>query len=833
MEKRIELNCHTHFSRGTSIVSPEKFLEIIKEKDLSGIAITDNNDINAWYESYISMQEDIENSFKLIYGITLCVVDNIKVSSDDADSFYLTVLVQNEKGRKNLFELLSLGVTKYTKQDSSDNIVCLSDLIEHRNGLIIGWSCDNSYLSSDYDEEEEAWHKSRIENIHDKIDYYEVAPASYNPHYPFEDEGSYDITDWIIQYADKINKPVVAVSAAKYPDRDDIEMWKILQYNTYSCGKVYMGQNTEAYLRSTKDMMRSFAYLGEEKAKEIVIDNPRKIAESIELDKPFDIKWNAPYMEDDRRRLSDICYEKAHELYGAQLSSVVGERIEAELSVLAELNCETIIMKMRELVENTGIINEPHNLRGSLDNSFIAFLCGISTVNPLKPHYLCDKCHYSDFDTDELKVKIGYSLPDKVCPICGKSLGRDGFNLPFEYIFGTDDGKIPDFSLNVRPLRQSEVQDAISSLDGIKTSFKGSICHIIGYKKAVKMIEKYCVYNNINLGDDDYEAYMDNISDLSACFTGYGLHPGRLYLFPERAGDISNFFPLYKQDSGDIISGVEYTQIDNMFYGMSILALNQHELLYRLENDTNCPLTDISFTGDSVFDALPKGENGKFLLNGISGLDNELADTIIRAVMTSKDKIDFLDLMQINGMLYGTGVWLENGEMLMEKGYDFADLISTIEDCFDYFIQHGIEHRTAFEMVEDIRKDKEILDDWKAKWKDELEEHGIPEWYNDSCAKIQYLFPRAHCASYAKIYWQLIYYKAHYPEIFYQTYIDVHGSQSDKKIISGGEEMIKAAFDKMGNGTEYETMICGKDTKVLETALEMYERGFSYKSEID
>ena len=785
MEKRVELSCHTHFSKGESIIFSSQLSEIMDEKGLLGIAITDTGDINAWYETYMRMRDDIENGFKLIYGIELFVIDDVHTESGNPVSFYVTVLVKDKEGRKNLFELLSLDDTKYSERDVSDKHIRLSHLMAYREGLLIGWSCDNSYLSLAYSPEEEAWHRRRIERMQGILDYYEIAPSAYNPHFPFEDKGSFDITNWILQYADKGNKPVVAVSAAKYLNRENMEEWKILQYGNCCDDIVYMDQNAAAHLRSTEEMLELFAYLGEKKAREIVINNPRKIAESIELDEPLSSGKIYPYLKDSEKQLINICYERANEIYGIKLPGEIEERIEAELSVIHEYDYEAILVQVKELLDRTGISNEPHELWGCLNNSFVSFLCGIGTVNPLKPHYRCCKCCYSDFDTGNLNVIIGYSLPERKCPICGKMLARDGFNLPFERAFGINGGKAPSFELNVRPFRQTEVMNTVSSLSEIKTAFKALMCHTIGRRSAGKMVERYCAEYNRDLEEYEREAYLD---ELSACFSGYGMHPDKVFVFPEGAGGVSEYLPLYRQKLGDIVSGVDFFQIDNQLYSLSILSFNLYEMIYRLENSTGYPAEQISFTDVSMFNAVPTDKCGRLLLNGIPGLESDYADCIINTVMAFQGKIDFWDFVKINGMMHGMDVWLGNGEVLLKEGHKLEELISSIEDCFDYFRQHGIERTTAYLMSESIRKGKARWDGWTDKWKDELEGHDIPKWYIDSCRKILCLFPRAYCICYAKIYWQLIYYKTHYPEIYYQTYIDVYGSQSDKKIISGGIE---------------------------------------------
>lgn len=475
---------------------------------------------------------------------------------------------------------------------------------------------------------------------------------------------------------------------------------------------------------------------------------------------------------------------------------------------------------MRDLIYKAGIKDEPRNLRGCGDNSLVSYLCGISTVNPLKSHYRCGKCHFSDFGNVGKDSPIGYLLPKKNCPVCGEVLIRDGFGLPYEYFLGIDGSKTPDFDLNVRSSRQEEIQRSITMLDGINMAFRAATCSMIGREKAERIIEDYSLKYRFQLDDWEYDVYAD---ELSRCLVRYGVHPGKVMIFPEGMEEVADYLPLRKQKNGIITTGVSYHQVDQLIYDIDILGVNMHEFLYALEKKTGESIDDISFLEDSLFKDFPRDKNGKFLLNGI--VESEFLNNMLQFVLSLQDEIKFWDFAKITAMMRGTGVWLGNADELLRDGHRLEELISTREDCYDYFIQHGIDHKTAFELSESVRRGRARRDEWMEEWGEIFKKHNIPEWYINSCRKIWYLFPRGHSITYAQGYWKLIYYKVNYPDIFYRTFIDIFADTAEKEIISAGERMVRAVFDKISNSKD-------TDMLVLEMALEMYEQGYSYR-EVD
>ncbi len=754
MNKRMELHCQTRFSIGKSIIDPIRLPVAAAGKELAGIAITDLFSVDGWAETYDAMRYYADKQLKLIYGSVIRIRDDIHGSNGEgALDHYATVLVKNDIGRRNLFKILSMKALKYADQEMENGWIYLSDLNECREGLLIGWNCDNTYPRQDYDKE-------------DIFDYYEIAPFSCHSLFPTEETGSKDMTEWVIEAAGKFGKPLIAVSAAKYLDREENTEWKMLRNDCHCNEKTdYMEQDVEAHLRSTEEMMELFSFLGKEKAKEIVIDNPKMLAEQIELSEPFENNRMYPFADGDSRKLSDISYTNARNLYGEILPQEVSARIEKELTRICGAGHEPIFLLMRELMEKTGMPDEPHGFRGCSDNSFVAYLCGITTWNPLKAHYRCAECRYSDFDTDALDAAIGYRLPEKNCPICGKKLIRDGFCLPYENFLGVDGAKEPDFELNVRPSAQRRVQDMTASLSGVKASFRAGTPGTVGRRRAEIMIDRYCSRFHLRLKEWEHEVYASELAD---CVGEYELHPGKMLIFPEGNGEITEHFPLRLQSNGVVAVGVDFYQIRDLLYSVTIAGVNLLEFLSELEKRTNCSLGDISLTDRLAVRDIPKDKDGCFLPKEMIGMP--FMNQRFQEILSAREDIDFWDLVKTEGLMYGTGVWEDNAESLLRKGYSLDEVITAREDCFDYFCRHGIDDKIACRISEDVYKGRAGRDNWLDKWGQILKDHDIPEWYIDSCRKIRYLFSRGHCVTYAQLHWQLLYYKAHYPEEFEQCF---------------------------------------------------------------
>ena len=472
-----------------------------------------------------------------------------------------------------------------------------------------------------------------------------------------------------------------------------------------------------------------------------------------------------PFVDGASRKLRDISYANARNLYGEVLPEEVSARIEKELAGICGAGHDSIFLLMRELMEKTGMADESHGFRGCSDNSFVAYLCKITAWNPLKAHYRCAECRYSDFDTDAV---IDYRLPEKNCPVCGKKLIRDGFCLPYESFLGIDGAKEPDFTLNVRPSMQRRVQDMTASLSGVRTSLRAGTLGTVGRSRAESMIDSYCSKYRLQLEEWERDAYAGELAD---CAGEYELRPGKMLIFPEGNGEVTEHFPLRLQNDGVVATGVDFSRMNDQLYGIDILSVDLLETLSELAKKTNCPLKDISLTGRLAVRDIPKDKDGCFLPDEIAGFGMPPMARRFQEILSAREDIDFPDLVKAEGLMFGTGVWEGNAESLLQKGYSPDEVIAAREDCFDYFCRHGIDDKTACRISEDVSKGRAGRDGWLDKWGQLLKDHDIPEWYIDSCRKIRYLFPRGHCITYAQLHWQLLYYRVHYPEEFDQCVV--------------------------------------------------------------
>ena len=576
--------------------------------------------------------------------------------------------------------------------------------------------------------------------------------------------------------------------------------------------------------------MEEFSYLGADTARKVVIENTNLIADKIDELLPVPKGKFPPKIEGAEETLRKTCMEKAHSIYGDPLPQVVGERLEKELSSIINNGYAVMYVSAQMLVHKSLEDGYLVGSRGSVGSSLAATMAGITEVNPLDPHYICPECKYMEFG-DMQMYDCGIDMPPKKCPVCGAEMNRDGFTIPFATFLGFDGDKEPDIDLNFAGEYQAVAHKYVGTIFGEKNVFKAGTVGTIADKTAYGYVRKF--YEEQGIPINKYEA-----DRLTQHCTGVkrttGQHPGGIVIVPDDH-EIYEFCPVQhpaNDTKSDIITThFDYHKIDENLLKLDILGHNVPSMIRQLQDMTGVDPLTVPLTDRKVLS----------IFNGIEALDikdpdykfkhgsyaiPEFGTSFVRQMLDDTKPDKFADLVRISGFSHGTDVWLNNAQDYIRQGVaTMREVISTRDDIMNYLMLKGIENKTSFQIMEDVRKNRPLKEEQLAVMK----EHGVPDWYIDSCIKIQYMFPRAHAVAYTMMSFRMAWYKVYYPREFYATYFGSVVSDFDADTILKGREAIVEKMDLINAKGQEATAKENNELTVLEVAYEMYARGYEFK----
>ena len=635
-----------------------------------------------------------------------------------------------------------------------------------------------------------------------------------------------DINRQIVELADELGKPVVATTDAHYD-----QATSAIYRNIIMAGQGYKdAENGQGlYLRTTNEMMEEFSYLGEDVARRVVIENTNLIASKIDNLLPVPKGKFPPKIDGAEETLRKTCMEKAYSMYGNPLPDVIGERLEKELSSIINNGYAVMYVSAQMLVNKSLKDGYLVGSRGSVGSSLAATMAGITEVNPLDPHYICPECKHLEWGDKEL-YDCGIDMPPKDCPVCGTPMNRDGYTIPFATFLGFDGDKEPDIDLNFAGEYQATAHKYVGTIFGEKNVYKAGTVGTIADKTAYGYVRKF--YEEQGIPINKYEA-----DRLTKHCTGVkrttGQHPGGIVIVPDDH-EIYEFCPV-QHPANDVKSDIitthfDYHKIDENLLKLDILGHNVPSMIRQLQDMTGIdpltlPLTDRKvlsiFNGIEALDI--KDPDYKFT-HGSYAIP-EFGTSFVRQMLDDIKPDKFADLVRISGFSHGTDVWLNNAQDYIRQGIaTMREVISTRDDIMNYLMLKGIENKTAFQIMEDVRKNRPLKDEQLKVMK----EHGVPDWYIDSCIKIQYMFPRAHAVAYTMMSFRMAWYKVYYPAEFYATYFSSVVADFDEETILKGKDAIlekMALIDAKGQAA---TAKEGNEMTVLEVAYEMYARGYEF-----
>lgn len=756
---------------------------------------------------------------------------DIRTASSKSKAFHIILLAKNEQGVRNIYEMVSQSHLKYFFRTPR---IPKSLLMEKREGLIIGSACEAGELITAMTD---GAADDRLREIAEFYDYLEIQPIGNNAYMKVSDrhpkintdEDLRNINRKVVEIGDSIGKPVCATCDVHFKDWEASEYRKILMHY-----KGFKDADNQAplYMRTTNEMLEEFSYLGVEKAYEVVVTNTNLIADMIGDVRPIPEKKCPPVVAGSEEGIRNDSLRRAEEIYGSPLPEVVQKRLDKELNSIINNGFAVMYRIAQELVRKSNQDGYLVGSRGSVGSSFVAYLSDITEVNSLQAHYICPNCKHSEFLTSDIGMS-GCDLPDKVCEKCGTQYRKDGHDIPFETFLGFKGNKEPDIDLNFSGEYQGTIHKYTETFFGEGFVFRAGTIGTVAEKTAFGYVKKYCEEKGITMRNAQMKRLAKGCEGVKRTS---GQHPGGIIVVPY-TNNIHEFCPV-QHPADDVNSNIftthfDYHSIDTNLLKLDELGHDDPTVIRMLEDLTGVdakaiPLDDAEtlslFTSNDALKILDGKDIGTNL--GTYGVP-EFGTKFVRQMLTDTKPTTFSEFVRISGLSHGTDVWLGNAQEYIRGGYcDLSHAICTRDDIMIYLIAMGVEEEQSFKIMEKVRKGKGLSPEEEAI----MRENNVPEWYIDSCKKIQYMFPKAHAVAYVTMGFRVAWFKVHYPEAYYAAYFTVRADDFDTSIMAKGERAAREALDEL-NQRKKDGTSTQKDENVitiLELCIEMYCRGYKF-----
>ena len=745
--------------------------------------------------------------------------------------FHCTILAKDETGLKNLYKLVSYAHLNYFYRVPR---IPRSLLEKHRDGLLIGSACDQGEVFETMMQQS----LDDAERVAEFYDYIEVQPPSNYVHLIekelVQNEAQIlDIIRKLVELGEKINKPVVATGNVHYIEEHEKQYRQIL-IASQAGNPLNRHRLPDTPFRTTDEMLTEFHFLGDTLAQKIVVENTHIISSMIDHISPIKEDLYTPTIEGADQEIRDLCYTRAKSIYGDPLPEIVEKRLEKELWSIINHGFAVIYLISHKLVKKSLDDGYLVGSRGSVGSSLVATMTEITEVNPLPPHYVCLSCHYNEFITDG-SYGSGFDLPDKACPNCGAELKKDGQDIPFETFLGFKGDKVPDIDLNFSGEYQPKAHNYTKVLFGEDNVYRAGTIGTIAEKTAYGYVKGYASDQSLVLKGAEIDRLVQGCAGVKRTT---GQHPGGIIVVPDDK-EIFDFTPIqYPADDRTSewrTTHFDFHSIEDNLLKLDILGHDDPTVIRMLQDlsgidPKTIPVDDPEvmkiFSGPEPLGVTPEQINNCH--TGTLGVP-EFGTRFVRQMLEDTKPTTFSELVIISGLSHGTDVWLGNAQELINKGIcELPDVIGCRDDIMVYLMQQGLEASTAFKIMESVRKGRGLTDEWI----EEMKKHNVPDWYIESCKKIKYMFPKAHAAAYVLMAVRIAYFKVHYPIYFYAAYFSVRANDFDLDTMIKGADAIRlrvTEIDQKGNDASPKEKSL---LTVLEVALEMCERGFSF-SKVD
>ena len=838
-EKRVELHAHTKMSAMDGLSDTKALIKQAAAWGHKAIAITDHGVVQAFPDAahavYGPALKEKQLDIKVIYGVEAYLYDDEGYINEDGTINYKAhgynhaiLLAVNYTGLRNLYRLVSLSHLEYFYKRPR---MPKSVIQKYREGIILGSACEAGEVFRSIvagEPEETQIKKAKF------YDYLEIQPLANNrfminsDRHPNvrDEEDLKDLNRKVVALGERLGIPVAATCDTHYINEEDSIYRDILL-----TGQGYKDTHPGLYFRNTEEMLAEFSYLGEEKAREIVIDVPGMIADRIEDIIPIAKGKFPPKIANADETLRATCIARAEEIYGSPLPEPIDKRLNKELDSIISNGYAVMYVSAEMLVQKSMSDGFLVGSRGSVGSSFAATMAGITEVNPLKPHYICPNCKHLEWG-DENEYDCGVDMPEKNCPECGTKMNQDGFTIPFETFLGFEGDKEPDIDLNFAGEYQAKAHKYVEEIFGSGNVFKAGTIGTIMDKTAFGFVMKYAEEKNLPINKYETERLIKGCVGVKRTT---GQHPGGIIIVPE-GKEIYEFCPV-QHPANDVNTDIvtthfDYHSIDENLLKLDILGHDAPSMIRQLQDLTGVDPLTVPLKDERV--------NGIF--NGTEGLDIKAEDyqfthgsygipefgtRFVRQMLDDTKPERFGDLVRISGFSHGTNVWLDNAQRVIKEGLATTkEAISTRDDIMNYLILKDVANSQAFGIMEKVRKGKGLTEDEEQL----MREHDVPEWYIESCNLISYMFPRAHAVAYVIMSYRIAWYKVYYPREFYAVLFTAKADDFNWDVIKRGPRAILDQIDSVQRKGRNAMPKEIDEIVPLELAYEMYSRGYEFSA---